>query len=342
VTALLVRRAGFRAIGLTMKNYCFGDADVPDRSCCSVEAIDDARRECDRLGMPHRMVDVEEFFTREVIDNFVAEYRNARTPNPCVRCNSIVRFKTLVDYAGRIGIDLIATGHYARVFEADDGGRYLGRSKNRTKDQSYFLSGVHGNVLERVLFPLGSYEKREVRDVAHGASMAVAEKKESQEVCFVPEGTLRGFLESRDVPLEPGLIENRRGEVLLGEHNGIAAYTVGQRRGLGVSAPTPKYILELDRARNVVVVGEADELASRGLTCRLAWIDPAVPEHSEGLIVQIRYRHEGAAVKGLTVDGDCARVEFVELQRAVCPGQTVAFYRDDVVVASGVIDEALS
>ena len=174
VAALLVRQAGLRAVGLTMKNYCYGDAEVPDRSCCSVEAINDARRECDRLGIPHVVADAEELFTREVIDDFLSEYENARTPNPCVRCNSIVRFKTLFDYADRLGIGYVATGHYARVFETDAGTRYLARSSNRDKDQSYFLAGVRDDMLDRVVFPLGDYTKGAVRELAGSASMAVA------------------------------------------------------------------------------------------------------------------------------------------------------------------------
>ena len=340
VTALLVKEAGYRAVGLTMKNYCYGDADVPDRSCCSIEAIEDARRECDRLGIPHRVTDVEGFFTREVIDNFIAEYESARTPNPCVRCNSIVRFQTLIDYADRLGLRYVATGHYARVFETSEGKRYLARSTNRRKDQSYFLSGVHGDVLDRVLFPLGDYEdKGTVRAVANHASMTVANKKESQEVCFVPDGTLRSFLESRHVSLSPGRIENQSGD-LLGEHSGLAAYTIGQRRHIGVAAGRPQYVMELDTERNVVVVGDADELLCRGLRCTLGWIDPSVEANPGGVTAQIRYRHAGAPVTRIATDGSTAFVEFDEPLRAICPGQTIAFYRGDLVVASGVIDEA--
>jgi tRNA-specific 2-thiouridylase len=337
VTALLVKEAGFRAVGLTMKNYCYGDADVPDRSCCSVEAIHDAQRECDRLGIPHRVTDVESFFTREVIDNFLSEYENARTPNPCVRCNSIVRFQTLIEHADRLGFEYVATGHYARVFEGDDGGRYLARSTNRDKDQTYFLSGVRSDVLARVIFPLGDYEtKDEVRGLASVASMSVAAKKESQEVCFVPDGTLRSFLESRDVAMAPGAIEDLDGRVL-GHHMGLAAYTVGQRRHIGVATGTPQYVIELDRERNALIVGDDDALMKNELRCSLAWLDPSAAESGD-LVAQIRYRHRGASVKGLSVDGDQCTVRFAEPQRAISPGQTIAFYRGDVVVGSGIIE----
>lgn len=337
VAALLARDAGYRVVGITMKNYCYGDADVPDRSCCSVEAIHDARRECDRLGIPHRIVDVEDFFAGEVIDNFLSEYENARTPNPCVRCNSIVRFQTLIDYADKLGIDYVATGHYARVFETGSGKRYLARSLNRAKDQSYFLSGVHGDVLGRVLFPLGDYEKDAVRGVAEGASMAVANKPESQEVCFVPEGSLKSFLESRNVPARPGRIENAQGDVL-GHHDGLASYTVGQRRHLGVSTGTPQYVVELDRERNVLVIGDADALFRSELFCTFTWLDAGVGDDPTGVSAQIRYRHAGAAISRLDTDGRRGRIDFAEPQRAICPGQTLALYRGDLVVASGVID----
>jgi len=339
VAALLMRDAGFRVVGLTMKNYCYGDADVPDRSCCSLEAIDDARRECNRLGIPHRVADVEEFFTREVIDNFLSEYANSRTPNPCVRCNSTVRFQTLLHFADSLGTDYVATGHYARVFEASPGNRYLARSLNRAKDQSYFLSGVHGPVLDRVLFPLGDYEKDQVRAVAGSASMAVANKKDSQEVCFVPDGTLKSFLESRNVSFVRGRIESTKGE-LLGHHHGLASYTVGQRRHVGVATGTPQYVLELDQARNVLVVGEVDSLLRHELFFTPVWLDATATRDARSLRAQIRYRHRGAAVRSLSKEGAMAKVEFVDAQKAISPGQTIVLYRGEIVVGSGVIDAA--
>lgn len=338
VTALLVKQAGYRAVALTMKNYCYGDADVPDRSCCSVEAITDAKRECDRLGIPHRVVDVEEFFTREVIDNFLGEYESARTPNPCVRCNSIVRFQTLIDYADKLGMDYVATGHYARIYQRSDGKRFLARAVNRRKDQSYFLSAVRGDALERVLFPLGEYvTKDEVRSEASRAKIAVADKKDSQEVCFVPDGTLKSFLLSRGVEFRGGAIENTAGEVI-GQHDGLASYTVGQRRGVGVAAGRPQYVVALDRKRNVLVVGEPDELLSGGVDCRFTWLDSSSTQADGMIRAQIRYRHEGVPVRAVKTAERTSTVEFETAQRAVCPGQTIALYRGDVVVASGVID----
>ena len=337
VAALLLSRAGFKAVGLTMKNFCYGGENVPDRSCCSVEAVEDARRECDRIGIPHRVADVEKFFTREVIDNFVSEYRSSRTPNPCVRCNTIVRFRTLIEHADKLGIAYVATGHYARVFLRDDGGRFVARAANREKDQSYFLSGVRGETLGRVLFPLGALAKDDVRAAARGASMAVADKAESQEVCFVPEGGVKAFLEERGVGFEPGDIEDAFGKVI-GTHTGVSEFTVGQRRHLGVATGAPQYVVRIDGARNVLVVGGANDLLSRVVSCALEWADPSVMADPRGLAAQIRYRHPGAVVSRVAADGANTLIEFEEPQRAVCPGQTIALYRGDVVVGSGVID----
>jgi tRNA-specific 2-thiouridylase len=338
-SAVLLQEAGFKVVGVTMKNYCYGDADVPDRSCCSLEAIDDARSVCARLDIPHMIADTEELFGREVYDNFLSEYAGARTPNPCVRCNSIVRFSTLVEYADRMGIEYVATGHYARLFRADGGRFYLARSLHPEKDQSYFLSGLGHDDLARVMFPLGDRRKPGVRDAARDAGLGVAEKPESQEVCFIPEGTLRAFLDGK-VPMTPGDIENTDGSVL-GRHEGLGAYTVGQRKGLGIATGSPTYVVRLDRERNVLVVGSDDDLFRRELTCRPDWLDESVAALAGGRVAaKIRSRSPAAAVESVEYDtgGGIALVKFCRPQRAIAPGQTIAFYAGDVVVGSGVIE----
>jgi tRNA-specific 2-thiouridylase len=339
VSALALVEAGYRVVGVTMKNYCYGDsAAIPERSCCSTDAIDDARGVCQRLGIRHLVVNTEEMFGREVYDDFLSEYARGRTPNPCVRCNSIVRFDSLVEWADRMDFEFVATGHYARVFRSSAGRHYVARAAHTAKDQAYFLSAVNPAVLDRVLFPLGDSEKLAVREHARGAGLAIAEKPDSQEVCFVSTRTLREFLDGR-VPLEPGPIENTRGEVI-GEHDGSAAYTVGQRRGLGVSAPRPQYVVAVDAARNAVVLGEDEDLLRHELVCRLAWIDATAAANPSSLAAQIRSRHPAEAVAELSVDGSLARVVFASAQRAVAPGQTIAFFDGDVVVGSGVIEAA--
>jgi tRNA-specific 2-thiouridylase len=220
--AALLQRAGYNVVGLTMRNYCYGEAGgagpASGRSCCSLEAIDDARGVCARLDIPHMVAGTEEIFGREVYDDFLSEYARARTPNPCVRCNSIVRFRTLSEYAVKTGADFVATGHYARVFQSDAGRYHVAAARHRDKDQSYFLAGLRHRDLERVLFPLGDLEKNRVRDVARRTGLTVADKPESQEVCFVPQGSLRGFLEGR-IAMKPGDIEDTAGNVL-GRHEG--------------------------------------------------------------------------------------------------------------------------
>lgn len=338
VAAIRLKEAGYEVIGLTMKNYCYGDAEVPDKSCCSLAAIDDARSVCNRVGIRHLVTSTEEIFGREVYDNFLHEYSAGRTPNPCVRCNSIVRFDVLLDFAARLDVAYIATGHYARVFQSSAGHLYLARSKHMDKDQSYFLAGLRRDDLDRVIFPLGDDHKQEVREVARAATLDIADKPESQDICFVPDGTIREFLDGK-VPMTPGDIENTSGDVV-GRHEGLASYTVGQRRGLGVSVGHPIYVARLDVERNVLVVGEDDELMTTYLRGRINWVDRDVVAGNKRLAAQIRSRQSAQLVEKVEFDGDDAHVHFAEPQRAVAPGQTVAFYDGDVVVGSGVIESA--
>ncbi len=337
-SAMLLRDAGFRVVGLTMKNFCFGDAQPPERSCCSVEAIEDARRVCDKLDIAHRIVDVEEDFTRDVIENFVSEYARARTPNPCVRCNADVRFRALLDYADRNGIRYIATGHYARVVRMNDGRLRIARAAHAEKDQSYFLSPVHdASILGRVLFPLGRLVKGDVRSLVSERGLFVGGKPDSQEVCFTAGGSLKSFLSGR-LELVPGAIENTDGEVI-GKHDGLALYTIGQRRKLGVALGTPQYVVQLDYHRNVLLVGGEEDLYREELTCVLCWLDETAAR-SGTLYAQIRSRHRAAPVREIDASAERCRVVFEQPQRAICPGQTIAFYKDDHVIGSGIIESA--
>jgi tRNA-specific 2-thiouridylase len=340
VSALALQEAGYTVVGLTMKNYCYGDAGAPERSCCSIEAIDDARSVCQRAGIRHMVINTEDIFGREVYHNFLDEYRAGRTPNPCVRCNSIVRFDTLIEWASRLGFDMVATGHYARVFRSEAGRHYVARSTSPAKDQSYFLSALEPSVLDRVLFPLGDREKSDVRDDARRAGLRVADKPDSQDVCFIATRTLRDFLDGK-VELAEGDVETTSGEVV-GRHDGLATYTVGQRRGLGVAAGRPQYVVSMDVARNVVVVGDEADLMRTELAFRVEWADTEAARNAASsgtLHAQIRSRHNATRVESITFDGATARVAFPP-QRAIAPGQTVALYDGDVVVGAGVIESS--
>ncbi len=337
VSALTLLEAGHRVVGLTMKNYCYGDFDaaVPERSCCSTEAIDDARAVCQRIGIRHMVVSTEELFGREVYRNFIDEYARARTPNPCVRCNSIVRFETLVQWADHMGFDAVATGHYARVFRSDQGRHYVARSTSRAKDQSYFLSALDPAFLPRVVFPLGDREKEDVRAHARDGGLRVADKPDSQEVCFIATRTLKEFLEGK-VAMVPGDVVNVAGDVV-GHHPGLATYTIGQRRGLGIAGGKPQYVVALDADSNTVVLGDDDDLYQRELACELAWLDESAAASAGTLAAQIRSRHDAQPARIVSVAGRSARVAFATPQRALAPGQTIAFYDGDVVVGAGVI-----
>lgn len=338
VAALLLKRAGFDAIGVTMKNFCYGDMEVDPGSCCSLESIEDARRICVGLDMVHQIVDVEDLFAGEVIDNFFAEYRNARTPNPCFRCNIAVRFNKLLDLAGTYGAQHVATGHYARTFTAADGVTSIARAVHREKDQSYYLSGLERGVLGSVIFPLGDLHKEQVRALAAEASLPVADKEESQEVCFIPDGDLKAFLSGR-IEFRPGPIVTAAGEIV-GRHAGLHSYTIGQRRKLGISAPRPRYVLGFDRGRNALIVGTEEELYRTTCVCSLLWFDERFADAApSALHAQIRSRHRAAPVIRIDRDDRMSLVHFEQPQKAIAPGQTIAFYADDLVVGAGIIEE---
>jgi tRNA-specific 2-thiouridylase len=333
VAALVLQRRGARVIGLTMKNFCYSEAGAGARSCCSTAHMVDARGVCDALGVPHHVVDTSAAFGRAVMDRFVAEYRAGRTPNPCVDCNRSVRFPRLIDAARELGADLVATGHYARIGRDASGSFFIRRAHSQAKDQSYFLHGVPERCLERTVFPLGDLEKEVVRALAHEAGLPVAEKPESQEICFLPDGDRASFLAERDA-LEPGPIVDFEGREL-GRHAGIGLFTIGQRRGLGLATGRPLYVHHIEPETQSVVLAEGAALESGGLEADSFWlrVDAGRPD----LTVQVRYRHPGAPVASLEVEGARARLRFASPERAVAPGQAAVLYAGDAVVGGGRI-----
>ena len=302
----------------------------------------DARRVCDQLGIPFQAVDCTEAFQREVIAPFAAEYRAGRTPNPCVLCNRHIKFATLLQTARELGADYIATGHYACIQHPVGSGRHLLRRAQDTKqDQTYFLFAMTQEELACALFPLGEFTKANVRALACARGLPTAEKRQSQEICFIPDNDYGRFL------LDSGLATPRRGEIvnrqgrILGRHDGIELFTVGQRRGLRIAAPRPLYVLELDPARNRVVVGEAEELASSAFQVeRCNWVAWPEPPPAFQALAKIRYQHKGASVRAECLPDGALLVHPQEPQRAVTPGQACVFYQDDLLLGGGWIASA--
>jgi len=343
VAAALLKEDGYEVIGATMKTFCYSDNSAPTKSCCGLDGIVDARRVADTLEIPHYVYDVEADFTRDVIDDFVSEYSQGRTPNPCVRCNSNTKFRDLMARGRRLGCDGIATGHYVWI---DHSGvsSHLHRGTDRNKDQSYFLWGLQREMLPLLHFPLGRLTKPEVRTIARDLGLVTAEKPESQEICFVPSGDYREFLQQRlrshHPALEPGPIVTVEGEVL-GEHGGYANYTIGQRKGVVGGQPSPLFVVKISAETREVVVGTHEQCFAAGAEIRELNRLVESFEPGEGVHVQIRYR--APAVGATVVERDETLViAFDEPQRAVTPGQSAVLFRDDLVLGGGRIRRALS
>jgi len=336
VTAALLKQQGHEVIGITMRLF-------EPRSSGSGSAAYDAAQVAAHLGIPHHLVDYEPDFRELIIDDFIDQYRCGQTPNPCVRCNRFVKFGLLLDTARQLGADLLATGHYVRKSSDPDGLCHLRMARNIRKDQSYFLYTISQERLAQVIFPLGEMEsKDEVRRLAREFGLPVAEKSDSQEVCFIPNDDYVAFLESSGALTNvPGDIVHVSGKVV-GRHQGTHRYTIGQRRGLGIAWSEPLYVVEIDASRNMVVVGEVENVFAKGLTAGdVSWIIP--PRSREfNSTCKIRYRHQPVACRvRLLEDGGC-QVRFDQPQKSVTPGQAVVFYQDDEVLGGGRIVGSLT
>jgi len=341
--AALLAEAGHEVIGLSMQLYDQREGDFGFGTCCTLDDLHDARRVATRIGIPHYIVNFEREFQRTVVSNFVDEYVAGRTPIPCARCNSDLKFATLLDRARGLGAEAVATGHYARVEdEPETRRRVLRRGLDPSKDQSYFLFSLTQPQLARALFPVGDWTKDAVRDFARSRNLPVAEKPDSQDICFVPDGDYASFVERQPSDVanseRSGEIVTRSGQVL-GRHEGVHHFTVGQRKGLGVASGERLYVLELKADDRAVVVGPRPELERTTLTAsQVNWIagdPPAGPLH---VTAQIRHRHPAAAARLEALDDGRASVEFAEPQLAITPGQAVVFYDGDRVVGGGWID----
>lgn len=337
VAAALLVRAGYDVVGATMKLFCHDD-DLPDRPCCSLDSVNDARRVCDRLGIPHYVLNLESAFGHDVVDDFVREYSAGRTPIPCVRCNTFTKFRDLVRKADGIDARRVATGHYARV----DGG-VLRRGLDPAKDQSYFLWGIAREVLDRLLLPVGHQTKAETRAVARELGLVTADKVESQDICFVPDGDHTRVIAARlgaDAPaLQRGPIVTLDGRVV-GEHEGHARYTIGQRRGVPGGFAEPMYVVAIHPATRTVVVGPRDALLGRGVVARdMNWLVDPLPA---GARVQVQVRHRSAPARAELVRAGTGEVELAldEPVAAITPGQSLVLYDGDTVLGGGVIERA--
>jgi tRNA-specific 2-thiouridylase len=356
--AAMLKAEGHELVGFTMqlwnqrRGLTVDENGEPRPSrCCSLDDVYDARRVAEDLGFPFYVLNLERDFEREVVAPFVRSYLEGETPIPCVACNSRLKFASLDRMALSIGCEKVATGHYARVSHDESTGRHrLLRGRDASKDQTYFLWELTQEQLSRALFPLGEKRKTEVREAARLHGLYVAEKRESQEICFVPDGDYAGFID-RYLEAEGREAERpTRGEIVdsegrvVGEHDGVHRYTVGQRRGLGVSRPLPLYVVRVEPESNRIVVGQDDELLSSEFTAAgvnwVAFDEPTEPVRAD---VRVRYRHTEAPATITPLEGGRARIRFDEPQRAVTPGQACVFYRGEEIVGGGwIVKEAVS
>ena len=349
--AAMLHAEGHPVIGLTLQLWnqrrLAGREGMPETvqgRCCSIDDVYDARRVAEHLGIPYYLVNAQERFEDEVVRPFVEEYLRGRTPIPCTLCNNHLKFDQLLETARGIGAERIATGHYARNrFDPERGRWVLSRPADRSKDQTYFLFGLTQEQLSRTLFPLGEMCKPEVRSMAAERGLALAQKPDSQEICFIPGGSysqfLRAYLEEqgRSIPDSAGELVSSNGEVM-GRHEGIHGFTVGQRKGLGLSTPDPLYVLKIHPDSNRIEVGPDQELYATKLRARqLNWVSLAEPRRPIRVAIKVRHRHEPAPATLRMVNHDEIEAEFDEPQRAVTPGQSAVFYQDDEVVGGGWI-----
>ena len=344
VAAVLLKNAGHEVVGVTAKILLCADMDGCEPRydvCCSPESMKAAREIARAFAFPHVLLDVEEDFSREIINPFCSEYLAGRTPSPCIHCNARIKFRKLIEFAASLGCEKLATGHYARLGVTDSGRHYVSAGLDRNKDQSYFLFALGQDILRGVIFPLGDRRKEEIRMMASDLGLAVADRPESQEICFVQDNDYPRYIERRTGSIPPpGDIVSTGGKVL-GRHRGIHRYTIGQRRGLGIAAERPLYVVGIDAARNVVIAGFREELFRSGLYARDITLMKAQSLDGIGALVKTRSTQRPFAATLSERDGG-VEVRFAEPQAGITPGQAAVFYDESGdVLGGGWIESAL-
>lgn len=339
VAAALMRREGHDVIGVTLKLWQGANGEAPTAGCCTVSDAEDARRVAAQLDIPYYVLDYTDDFRDSVVDPFVDAYLNGRTPNPCVECNRSVKFSRLLSHADELGADVLVTGHYSRT-EGSPGDLRLLRGVDREKDQSYVLYMLGQYELERSHFPVGNLTKAETRRIASDLGLRTAHKKDSQDICFVGDRDYRDFLaEQVPVAIRPGKVRGVDGAVL-GDHDGIARFTIGQRRKLGVQIGEPRYVVDIQPATATVVVGRRSELRADGFSVQdLTWVAGSVPD-ADDMTVKVRYHGRDEPVAAFESTADRAHVVFARGVEAVAPGQAAVFYRGEAMLGGGTIASA--
>lgn len=347
VAALLLKKQGYEVVGVTLRLWVDPQAEQSageeSRSCCAVDAVADARCVADSIGIPHYVFNMKDEFYQNVVCNFTEEYLKGRTPNPCVECNRTVKFSAMLQKAKGLGFDFLATGHYVRS-EYDPGMQRfrLYKGFDQKKDQSYMLYTLGQEELSSVLFPLGEKAKSQIRELAQSNDLKVASKSDSQEICFIPDNDYRSFMErSCSGATRPGNIVSMDGEIL-GRHSGIAYYTIGQRKGLGITSPEPLYVVSIDAKKNRIVVGGDEKTQCSGLLAdNFNFISGNAPGKKLTVDVKVRYKASPVSATLYPPENDTVRVVFEHKQKAVAPGQSAVFYRGDEVIGGGLINVAI-